>query len=422
MSARRANPWGQFQKAKPRRPGPSAPRARGRSPFGSTWWGHAWIEALEQRARLDTNRLPRGRSYARSGAVGELTLDVGEVTAFVQGSRAKPYSVVVRVRTFNDDEWRRVMDVLSGEIGHTAALLDGELPVDIADGVASIGLDLLPGAGEIQPRCSCPDWADPCKHSAAVCYLVADELDRDPFGLLLLRGRSREDVLAALRSRRVGTGTTGHDVVRPNDGGVRARDAWRRTPTALPELPLPPERPGRPSIPLADTATHDVLGVEALRVLASDAAARALELALGATSSGLELTREQDLARWAANLLGPDRHRVGPDVGVLARRAGVTSRTLVRQALAWRAGGAAALMTLDHQLDPGRDGTADVVRFLGDGAVARRGRVTRGDTQLRFASDGCWYPYRRSSGGWEPDGPGLVLHRLDDDLDETEDQ
>ncbi len=422
MSAQRANPWGQFPKAKPRRPGPSAPRARGRSPFGSTWWGQAWIEALEQRARLDTNRLPRGRSYARSGAVGELTLDVGQVTALVQGSRAKPYSVVVRVRTFNDDEWKRVMDVFSGEIGHTAALLDGELPVDTAQGVASIGLDLLPGAGEIQPRCSCPDWADPCKHAAAVCYLVADELDRDPFGLLLLRGRSREDVLAALRSRRVGTGTTGRDVVRLKDGGVRARDTWRRTPTALPELPLPPERPGRPSIPLADTATHDVLDVEALRVLASDAAARALELALGATSSGLELTREQDLARWAANLLGPDRHRVGPDVGVLARRAGVTSRTLVRQALAWRAGGAAALMTLDHQLDPGRDGTAEAVSFLGDGAVARRGRVTRGDTQLRLASDGCWYPYRRSSGGWEPDGPGLVLHRLDDDVDETEDQ
>jgi catalase (peroxidase I) len=68
--------------------------------------------------------------------VGELTLDIGQVTALVQGSRAKPYSVVVRVRTFNDDEWKRVMDVLGGEIGHTAALLDGELPVDIAQGVA----------------------------------------------------------------------------------------------------------------------------------------------------------------------------------------------------------------------------------------------------------------------------------------------
>ncbi len=422
MSARRSDAWGQFPRAKPRRPGPSAPRARGRSPFGSTWWGEAWIEALEQRARLDVNRLPRGRSYARSGAVGELTLDVGQVTALVQGSRAKPYSVVVRVRTFNRDEWKRVMDVLSGEIGHAAALLDGELPVDIAQGVASIGLDLLPGAGEIQPRCSCPDWADPCKHAAAVCYLVADELDRDPFGLLLLRGRGREEVLAALRAHRVGTGNTGHDVTGPVDVGVRARDAWRRAPAALPELPLPPERPGRTSIPLSDASTHDVIEIDALRVVASDAAARALELALGGSSSGLELTREEDLARWAAGLVGPDRHRVGPEIDGLARRAGIAPRTLLRWALAWRAGGVAALATLDHQWDPGRDTTAEAVNFLGDGAVARRSRVTRGDAQLRYASDGCWYPYRRSGGVWEPDGPGLVLHRLADEEPEASDE
>lgn len=422
MSPRRADSWGQYPKSKPRRPGPSAPRARGRSPFGSTWWGRAWIEALEQRARLDANRLPRGRSYARSGAVGDVTLDVGRITALVQGSRAKPYAVVVRVHTFNDDEWQRVMDVLGGEIGHTAALLDGELPPDIAVAVASIGLDLLPGPGEIQPRCSCPDWADPCKHAAAVCYLVADELDIDPFGLLLLRGRSREEVLADLRSRRVGIGTPENGVTRPVDVGVRARDAWRRTPAALPALPLPPDRPGRTSIALPDSSTQDVLDVDALRAVASDAAARALELALGSVSSGLELTRDEDLARWAASLLGPDRNRVGPQVDVLARRAGVPARTLLRWALAWRDGGSAALATVDHQWDPGRATTAEAVSFLGDGAVARRSRVTRGDTQLRFASDGCWYPYRRSSGGWEPDGPGLVLHLLADEHDDTADE
>ena len=422
--SRRSGSWQEYPKARPRRPGPSAPRSGGRSPFGSTWWGQAWTEALEQRARLDVNRLPRGRTYARSGAVGAVSLDVGRITALVQGSRAKPYSVTVRVRTFDDDEWTKVLDVFAGEIGHTAALLDGELPPGIARDVASIGLDLLPGPGEIQPRCTCPDWADPCKHAAAVCYLVADELDRDPFGLLKLRGRSRDEVLAALRSRRAGPeASESYSVARPADTGVRARDAWRRTPAAAPALPLPPEHPGRPSILLTDSSPDAALDAGALRSLAIDAAARALELALGGAASGLELTRDEDLARRAAALVGPVQHRVGPDLETLARRAGVAPRTLLRRALAWRAGGTAALETLDQQWDPGRDTTVEARSFLGGGAVARRNRVTLGDSQLRFARDGRWYPYRRSSDGtWEPDGPGQLLSTLADTRDDISDE
>src|SRR5205807_2391912 len=83
--------------------------------------------------------------------------------------------------------------------GHAAALLDGELPPEIADDAAGAGLDLLPGGGEVGPRCDCPDDADPCKHSAAACYLLADTLDADPFALFLLRGRTRDQVLAGLR-------------------------------------------------------------------------------------------------------------------------------------------------------------------------------------------------------------------------------
>jgi uncharacterized Zn finger protein len=104
------------------------------------------------------NRLPRGRTYARSGAVGAVSLDVGRITALVQGSRAKPYSVTVRVRTFDDDEWTKVLDVFAGEIGHTAALLDGELPPGIARDVASIGLDLLPGPIRANTRLPCATW------------------------------------------------------------------------------------------------------------------------------------------------------------------------------------------------------------------------------------------------------------------------
>ena len=78
------------------------------------------------------------------------------------------------MRRFTDDEWDRVLEAISARLGHAAALLDGELPPEIADDAASAGLDLLPGGGELGPRCSCPDDADPCKHSAAACYLLAD--------------------------------------------------------------------------------------------------------------------------------------------------------------------------------------------------------------------------------------------------------
>ena len=237
-----------------------------------TWWGRAWVDALEQRARLDPNRLPRGRDYAREGAVGELVLAPGEARAQVQGRRMSPYDVRVRVRRFTDDEWDQVLDAICAQLGRAAAMLDGELPPQVAGDVASAGLDLLPGAGEVGPRCTCPDDADPCKHSAAVCYLVADALDAVPFTVLLLRGRTRDEVLAGLRARRrrvaaarpgtpgpadgrdvagaAGSGAAGDaaDGARqvPADPGVDARAALLSgaAPGPVPVPPLPAAGPG----------------------------------------------------------------------------------------------------------------------------------------------------------------------------------
>ncbi|MDQ6716518.1 MAG: SWIM zinc finger family protein, partial [Actinomycetota bacterium] len=188
-------------------PPPGKRRPEARRVFGQTWWGKAWVDALEQRARLDPNRLPRGRAYARRGSVGPLAVQPGEIRASVRGSRVTPYIVQVRVRVFEDKEWERLLDAIAAKAAHTAALLDGELPPDVVADAAEVGVDLLPVAGEVGPRCSCPDWADPCKHAAAVVYLVADMLDEDPFSLLLLRGRTRDEVLAALRQRRSSSAT-----------------------------------------------------------------------------------------------------------------------------------------------------------------------------------------------------------------------
>ena len=121
-----------------------------RRAFGTTWWGKAWIDALEQRARLDPNRLPRGRTYARHDRVHDIELSTGEINARVQGSRPEPYTVRVHIRRFSDDEWNVVLDAITARAAHAAALLDGELDPGIVEDARAVGVDLLPGPGEVR--------------------------------------------------------------------------------------------------------------------------------------------------------------------------------------------------------------------------------------------------------------------------------
>lgn len=405
MSPWRSSAWG--YPARPRSGGHRRPPATGpgaRRGFGTTWWGAAWIEALEGRARLDPNRLPRGRSYARSGAVAELSVAPGEVRAAVQGSRATPYQVRVRVREFSDTEWDTLLAAVAAQVGHAAALLDGELAPEVLTDVREAGLDLLPGPGELQPRCSCPDWADPCKHAAAVCYLVADALDADPFTLLLLRGRDREAVLAGLRARR------GGDLKLPAsatsaDRGQPARQAYAAAAAGLSELPappLPPESPGR-LVGWGVTDTRPVgVDPDALIGLAGDAVRRAHALALGTGDDCLGLWWEADLARRAEAYLD------APEFAVLAARARLPTDELRRWALAWRYAGVAGLDVLGEAWSPPPEDLLEGRAALGGQVRAWRNRLTRGSRQLRLGRDHRWHPYRRVGPAWEPAGPAAA--------------
>jgi uncharacterized Zn finger protein len=391
--------------------------------FGRTWWGRAWLEALEQRARLDPNRLPRGRGYARSGAVGELVLGPGEARARVQGRKTEPYEVRIRVRQFTGEEWDRVLAAISARLGHAAALLDGELPPEIASDAADAGLDLLPGGGEIGPRCSCPDDADPCKHSAAACYLITDALDTDPFTLFLLRGRTRDQVLAGVRARRRGTVPGRPDAAGNQadaradvqtrlaaDEGVDARTAFAAPESSapIPVPPLPPPRPGHPAaLPVDPPPSRPGLRDDLLE-LAADAAARAWETTMGLSADGgLSLDPDSDLARRAARALGT------PAFGTLAARSGVGARELARRALAWRQGGMTSLELLDGEWDAAEDPLVfPMMRTAGAVLRAKTGaaetilgnRITAGRLQLRLGRDLRWYPYARSEEDWEPSG------------------
>ena len=150
---------------------------------------------------MDT-RLARGRRYARAGQVLDLDVRPGEVTARVQGSRRQPYRVRVATPTIAPEDWLRVEQAMAARAVFLAKLLAGEMPRDIEEAFAEAGLSLFPSSGnDVSADCSCPDWANPCKHIAAVYYLLAEAFDDDPFLIFRWRGRDRDELLADLLGR-----------------------------------------------------------------------------------------------------------------------------------------------------------------------------------------------------------------------------
>ena len=171
-----------------------------RGAFGQSWWAKRWIGVLES-FDIDS-RLSRGRAYARRGQVLSIDIDTGRVKAEVQGSRPRPYRVSVEVKTLLSEEWSKLAGVLATRAIFSAKLLAGEMPENIEEAFKDAGLSLFPTNGsDLETDCSCPDWSNPCKHIAAVYYLLGEEFDRDPFLLFKLRGIGREELTGLLGSQ-----------------------------------------------------------------------------------------------------------------------------------------------------------------------------------------------------------------------------
>lgn len=193
--------YGFPKKSKPRRvEGGIKTRSR-RGAIGKTWWSRRWIEVLES-FNMGA-RLGRGRSYARQGQVTSLDIQVGQVEALVQGSRKRPYRVVIRLKPLSDEDWAKVTDAMAAKALFAAKLLSGEMPQNIEEAFHDAKRPLMPESSrELVTDCSCPDWANPCKHIAAVYYIMAERFDEDPFVIFKLRGRAKEDLIKELRAKR----------------------------------------------------------------------------------------------------------------------------------------------------------------------------------------------------------------------------
>lgn len=230
---------------------PTAPRAveggikarSQRGAFASKWWGKRWLQTLES-FNLGA-RLSRGRSYARSGQVADLDIEKGSLTARVQGSRKTPYKVTIKLKAFSDPQWRKVLDRLLDEPLLAARLLGNEMAEEMEEVFTRAGLPLFPRRqDDLVTDCSCPDWSNPCKHVAAVYFLLAEAFDSDPFLLFRLRGMEREEFLAHLRE--AGAGESAEEAA-PAPGPVPldpAPESFWGDPCAFPSQARPPETPG----------------------------------------------------------------------------------------------------------------------------------------------------------------------------------
>ncbi len=179
--------------------------------FGRTWWGQRFLAALEQ--FTDPARLGRGRSYASGGRILDYTVGQGTVTAWVRGSinpyygisKEPLYRTTIAITPISAATWAQVIQRMTSRADLVTQLLLQEMPETIEEVFAAEGLQLLPHSQrEFTTSCSCPDYANPCKHIAGVYYLLASAFDRDPFLMFELRGLSRDDLHAELARSSLG--------------------------------------------------------------------------------------------------------------------------------------------------------------------------------------------------------------------------
>ncbi|MER6495338.1 SWF or SNF family helicase [Streptomyces griseorubiginosus] len=392
------------------------PPAQGRG-FAQTWWGKAWLRALED-AALDSGQVKTGRRLARAGAVGAVSVRAGRITAVVLDRDRTAHRADVLLAELSAEQWDRFLDLAVERSGHVAALLDREMPTHLVEDAASAGIDLLPGLGDLEPECDCGAW-DHCGHTAALCYQMARLVDQDPFVLLLMRGRGEQSVLDALQAR---TAAPAEEAPAPE--GVDAAEAYAAG-DILPPLPAPPVPPHPPGPPPAlDTEVPPAPGVDpaALRHLAARTAVEAQRLLTEAlrphsdqrAAAGAELTGAQDAVRLAVD--APDEAVTGR----LAEGSGRDPQSLALATRAWELGGAAALAVLEEEWAPDEEGEIHAraraaLHAAWDEderptlrAVGNRWTVADAPVQIRLGRDGRWWPYRRELGRWVPAGPAAL--------------
>lgn len=406
--------------------------------FGLTWWGGAWSGALQEVVSADATRLSRGRTYARQGRVGLPEILPGMVRAEVTGK--EEYVADLTIELIPDSHWAQLVNLIAGRSSHAAALLSGELPIELRDQAQEIGVELLPMPGQVRFDCTCPDWGDPCKHSAALAYLLADAIDADPFVLLLLRGRGRSELMDEVRLRRsaisAGSATPGKVKAGSKRGagetignGVQAFGAQTvpassykaKVSLVIPRAIEPPVVHGAAVALGAPTPIDSGLRLSELEALVEDAAHRATRVLHQEASTGLDLDYEADLARRAANSLGglsaslsgtsipSAQARVSESLVGLSENSGVDVNSLIVRAIAWEYGELAGLLVSTQEWEPSVSQLAEARMLVGPRSRVLANSVSGNGMQLRLDKAGNWWRFRPDQElGWVLASPGFA--------------
>jgi uncharacterized Zn finger protein len=342
--------------------------------LGAIYWGRVWLEALRSSAELDPGALDLGVSYARHDHDLEVFVDKGRAEATAGLGRRLPYEVSVTLPVASDEIWEQLIDRIADSSGRTAALLDGHVEPVILDDARSLNADLLPQKGELSWTCGCEQVTGAgrvCKHVGAVLYLLADSFDEDPFELLLLRGRTREELRMAVAEQRSGSSSE-------PDLDEAAESAWARQRGALPAVPPVDDEPGQLTSWSSDPPPNAPFTADGLREIGTETAERAWHLLAPSTAederrSHIDLDLAADLARRAAAVEGSKRWRR------LVHHSGLTSQELAARAQAWRVAGA--------------DGVHIQLRH-------RKLHKVSASAQVRQSETGLWFRFEKQSGRW----------------------
>lgn len=366
-----------------------------------SWWGTIWTSAMGQ----IFNEAPELSTGARLARRLEVSVEMSPGSMTLRDPD-EAWVASLGVRQLDDGQWETLLRTVAADPHLTAAIITGELPLELHGKAVALGCAFTPEPAEIGIDCSCPDWHEPCRHVGALIALVADMIDVDPWLLVMLRGRSRDDVAEAvrrLRSKQRGVAwVESSDEPRGADPGVAAAAALRAE-----AAPLPPglnllRKPGRPAAhrpPPVDAG----LEPDDLEQLVADAARRAHELLAGSDDGDVfALTAAQDLARIAASTAKPG----GPDHQRLAGAAGLSLDELRRMALAWDRAGVAGVEVVSAPYEATQAQVARALALLPEGRVSSTG-VTAGSVQLRVDAGGGWWRFGQDHElGWVVvDGP-----------------
>ena len=339
-----------------------------------------------EQAGVDETRLDRGRTPAKIDRVGVIEIEPGLIRANIDGST--PETASIGVAALSEAQWAALMDEVTEHAVLSAALLAGELPFELA-------MHLLPKGRDITSDCTCAGGGEPCVHAAALLHAVGDLFDGEPFALVLIRGRGRNDLLNELRARRATSlgieQPEGTNLPRGADPETSAADAWRRQPVPLESSPRTPLQPG--SLITLATGPPSDSGIDEreLRALVEDAAARAHGVLTGDGETGLALGAGSDVVRRAAR----------GNVQAISEATKVPLDELASAAQAWQFGGQAGLRVSRRKWDPDPGRMQRGADALGGDARIRGNRVSLQKSQLRLDENGMWWLFHADDDlGW----------------------